>query len=161
MDSREGLFPDNLCFESFKKCAEIEHDMKGIRELWERISITCSMFLQVRHHHRRWISLGEAFVRKWGIDYVPVDIESSFDEVEKEPPIFDVQCNECYLDMEEISNHHEWIRSLNYPFPRVPSYHNYWIPRVEAFMQKWSSDYVPADIKSSLAEVKELYPIDR
>ena len=161
MDSREGLFPDDLCFESFDKCAEYQDDLKGIRKLWECISITCSPFLYVQHRHRRWILLVDAFVQKWGIDYVPVDIESSFDEVEKEQPIFDVQCNEWNLDMEEISNHHEWIRSLNYPFPRVPSYHNYWIPRVEAFMQKWSSDYVPADIKSSLAEVKELYPINQ
>ena len=102
-----------------------------------------------------------AFVQKWGIDYVPVDIERSFVVIEEEQPIFEAQCHEWILTVEEISNHREWIEELNYPFPRVPSYHNYWIPRVEAFIRKWTSDYVPDDVKRSLAEAKERYPIDR
>ena len=117
MGSREGLFPDDLRFEGFEKCAEYENEMEGIRKLWEYISTTYSLFLQVQVRHRQWIPLLVAFVQKWGIDYVPVDIERSFVVVEEEQPIFEAQCHEWILTMEEISNHREWIEELNYPFP--------------------------------------------
>ena len=161
INSREGLFPDDLRFEGFDECAEYEDDMKGIKELWEYISTTYLSFLQVQNRSCQWILMVEVFIQKWGIDYVPVDIESSFGEVEKEQPIFVAQYNGWIREVEIIRNHHEWIENLNHTFPRVSSYHNYWILRVKAFIQKWSSDYVPDDIKNSLAVVKELYPIDQ
>ena len=103
----------------------------------------------------------EVFVQKWGMDCVPADIKRSFVVVKEEQPIFVAQCNKRVREVEIIRNHHEWVKNLNHPFPRILSYHNYWIPRVEAFIQKWSSDYVPDDIKRSLAKVKELYPINQ
>ena len=103
----------------------------------------------------------EVFIQKWGMNCVPVDIERSFVVVEEEQSIFMAQCSKQVREVEMIRTHHEWIENPNHPFPRVSTYHNYWVPRVETFIQKWSSDYVPGDIKSSLAEVKELYPIDR
>ena len=49
------------------------------------------------------------------------------------------------------------IASINttwYPEPRLSNYRNQWVLMVEAFEQKWGSNYVPADIKSTLDEVK-------
>ena len=45
------------------------------------------------------------------------------------------------------------INTTWYPEPRLSNYRK-WAPMVEAFEQKWGSDYVPADIKSALDEVK-------
>ena len=117
MDSREGLFLDDLPFEGFDTCAEYEDDMKGIKELWEYISTTYLSFLQVQNRSCQWILMVEVFIQKWGIDYVPVDIESSFGEVEKEQPIFVAQYNGWIREVEIIRNHHEWIENLNHPFP--------------------------------------------
>ena len=64
MDSREGLFPGDLRFESFDKCAKYEDDMKGIRELWEYIITTYLLFLQVQVCNRQWILMVEAFIQK-------------------------------------------------------------------------------------------------
>ena len=67
--------------------------------------ICCFFQVQVRHH--QWIPLLVAFVQKWGIDYVPVDIERSFVVVEEEQPIFEDQCDKFDRTVEEISNHCE------------------------------------------------------
>ena len=45
------------------------------------------------------------------------------------------------------------INTTWYPEPRLSNYRK-WVLMVEAFEQKWGSDYVPADIKSALDEVK-------
>ena len=75
--------------------------------------------------------------------------------------VFDslTKCAAYEHSMTEIKDHFECINKKCYPFSRVQFYHNQWIPMVEAFEQKWGSGYVPADIKSSLAEVKKSYPI--
>ena len=102
----------------------------------------------------------EAFIRRWGMHCASADMNRCFVIVQEEQPIFVAQCKERVREVEEIRNHREWIEGPNHPFPRVLFYHNLWVPKVEAFIQKWSSDYVPDDVKRSLAEVKELYPID-
>ena len=81
--------------------------------------------------------------------------------VQEEHPTFLAQVEERVHDVGEIRNQREWIEAQNHPFPRVLFYQNHWIPKVEAFIQKWTSEYVPDDVKRSLAEVKERYPIDR
>ena len=60
MDSCEGLFSDDL---QFDRCVEYEDDMKGIRELWEYISTTYSLFLQVQVRSRWWIPMVEVFIQ--------------------------------------------------------------------------------------------------
>ena len=161
MDSDGHLFPDDVPVDFFCKCAECENDIEKLMKYWEQIGVMDSLCLQVHIRSVGWIPMLEAFIRKWGMHSVSADIKRSFVIVEEEQPIFVAQCNERVREVEIIRNHHEWIKNLNHLFPQGSSYHNYWIPRVEAFMQKWSSDYVPADIKSSLAEVKELYPTNR
>ena len=69
------------------------------------------------------------------------------------------ECAEWNHGMTEIKDNIKWINKKWYPFPRVQFYKNHWIPMVEAFEKKWGSNYVSADIKSSLAEVKKLYPL--
>ena len=69
------------------------------------------------------------------------------------------ECAEWNHGVTEIKDHIAWINKKRYLFPRVQFYHNHWIPMIEAFEQNLGSDYVPADIKSSLAEVKKLYPL--
>ena len=45
------------------------------------------------------------------------------------------------------------INTTWYPEPRLSNYQK-WVLMVEVFEQEWGSDYVPADIKSALEEVK-------
>ena len=45
------------------------------------------------------------------------------------------------------------INTTWYPEPRLSNYRK-WVLMVEVFEQEWGSDYVPADIKSALEEVK-------
>ena len=61
-------------------------------------------------------------------------------------------------DVMAIKDKIAWINTTWAPEPQFSHYHNQWIPMVEAFEQKWGSDYVPADIKSSLDEVKSSIP---
>ena len=61
---------------------------------------------------------------------------------------------EWYHEVMAIKDEIASINTTRYPEPRLSHYRNRWVPMVEAFEQKWGSDYVPADIKSSLDEVK-------
>ena len=58
-----------------------------------------------------------------------------------------------YHEVMVIKDEVAWINTTWYPEPRLSNYRK-WVPMVEAFEQKWGSDYVPADIKSALDEVK-------
>ena len=117
MDSGEGLFPGDVRFEGFCKCAECEDDMKELMDFWKQISTKYSSCLQVHIRSVQWIPMLEAFIRRWGMHSASADIERSFVIVEEEQPIFVAQCNERVREVEIIRNHHEWIENLNHPFP--------------------------------------------
>ena len=68
------------------------------------------------------------------------------------------ECTNWNHDVAKIKDKMAWINTQWYPLLRVPLYQNEWIPMYKAFDQKWGSDYVPADIKSSLVDVMDLYP---
>ena len=102
----------------------------------------------------------EVFVDQWGVDCTTADLLRCCRMVREEQPAYLAQVEERYHDVIRIRNHREWIESPNPPFPRDLFYQNLWIPRVEAFVRRWTDDYVPDDIKRSLAEATERYPID-
>ena len=60
---------------------------------------------------------------------------------------------EWYHEVMVIKDEVALINTTWYPEPRLSNYRK-WVPMVKAFEQKWASDYVPADIKSALDEVK-------
>ena len=61
-------------------------------------------------------------------------------------------------DMMAIKDNIASINTTWAPEPRFSHYQNQRIPMAEAFEQKLGSDYVPADFKSSLDEVKSSIP---
>ena len=64
------------------------------------------------------------------------------------------ECIEWYHEIMVIKDKIALINTTWYPEPRLSNYQNQWVPMVKAFEQKWGSDYVPADIKSTLEKVK-------
>ena len=161
MNSDGRLFQDDVPVDFFRKCSECENDIKKLMKYWKRIGAKDSLCLQVHIRSVGWIPMLEVFIERWGLYCASADLHRCYVMVKKEQPTFLAQCEERVHDVGEIRNHREWIEGQKYPFPRVLFYQNHWIPKVEAFIQKWTSEYVPDDVKRSLAEVKERYPIDR
>ena len=64
------------------------------------------------------------------------------------------ECTDWNHDVTKIKDKMAWINTQWHPFPQVSLYQNEWILMFKAFKQKWGSDYVPADIKSSLVDIK-------
>ena len=168
MDFDGRLFPDDVPFDFgdipvdfFRRCAECENGIEKLMEYWEQISVMDSLYLQVHVRSMEWIPMLELFLEQWGEDCATADLHRCYEMVLEEQPTFMEHVEERYRDVKGIRNHREWIESPNPPFPQDLFYRNLWIPRVEAFIRKWTSDYVPDDVKRSLAEARERYPIDR
>ena len=161
MDSDGRLFPEDVQVDCFRKCAECENDIKKLMKYWKRIGAKDSLCLQVHIRSMEWIPMLELFIERWGEYCASADLHRYYVMVQEEQPTFLVQVEERVHDVGEIRNQREWIEAQNHPFPWALFYQNHWIPKVEAFIQKWTSEYVPDDVKRSLAEVKERYPIDQ
>ena len=161
MDSDGRLFPDDVPVDFFCKCAECENDIKKLMKYWEQIGVMDSLCLQVHIRSMEWIPMLDLFVERWGEYCATAELHRCYEIVLEEQSTFMAQVEERSHDVKGIRNYRKWIEGSNPPFPRDLFYRNLWIPKVEAFIQKWTGDYVPDDVKRSLAEAKERYPIDR
>ena len=137
-----------------------ENGIEKLMTYWDQISAMNPLYLQVHIRSMGWMPLLGVFVDRWGIDSATADILRCCRVVRDELPVYLAQLEERYNDVMGIRDYREWIESPNPPFPRDLFYQNLWIPRVEAFVRRWTDDYVPDDIKRSLAEATERYPID-
>ena len=153
----------------FGECFTGVEGLVRLKVYWEEIIGMYPVHLQAYIRCMEWMELLGVFVKRWGVDCCDDDIVKYCRKVGDERPVIKKQMEERRQDMTGIRKHREWIESPNPPYPRelIESvsldwyYRSVWIPKVEAFIQKWTSDYVPDDIKRSLAEIKERYPIDR
>ena len=161
MNSDGRLFPDDVPVDFFRKCAECENDIKKLMKYWERIKLMDSSCLQVHIHSMEWIPMLEKFLERWGEYCASADLHRCYVMVQGEQTIFLKQVEERIHEVREIMSHREWIEGKTPPFSWDLFYQNHWIPKVEVFIQKWTSEYVPEYVKRSLAEVKERYPIDQ
>ena len=118
------------------------------------------LYLQVHIRSMEWMELLGVFVDRWGVDCCDADLLRCCRMVRREQPVYVAQIEGRCRDLTGIRKYREWIERPNPPCPRDFYYQKIWIPKVEAFIQKWTSDYVPDDVKRSLAEAKERYPID-
>ena len=98
------------------------------------------------------------FLNQWGNYCASDDVHKCYLMVVKEKTIFLDQVKERKSEVNEILCHHEWVEREKPLFPQGSFYQNHWIPKVEAFVRKWTSAYVPKYVKKALAEVKERYP---
>ena len=145
----------------FGECASGVDALVKLKAYWEEIIGMYPVHLQAYIRCMEWMELLGVFVKRWGVDCCDNDIVKYCRKVGDERPVIKKQMEERVQDVREIMSHREWIKGQTPLFPWDLFYQNHWILKVEAFIQKWTSDYVPDDIKRSLAEVKERYPIDR
>ena len=153
----------------FGECASGVDALVKLKAYWEEIIGMYPVHLQAYIRCIEWMKLLKVFVKRWSVDCCDSDIAKYCRKVSDEQPFMRKQMKERRLIMTGIRKHREWMEGAETPYPReliesVPLdwwYRSVWIPKVEAFIQKWTSDYVPDDIKRSLAEVKERYSIDR
>ena len=164
MESENRVNPDVF----YGECATSEEALEKLKGYWDQISRIYPVHLQAYIHSKEWLKLLGVFVDRWGVECTDVDIFMCCRMIHDEQPVLEEQLEEKDKDVIEIRKHREWIESPNPPFPRdlISScsqdwyFQTIWIPKVETFIRKWTSVYVPDDVKRSLAEVKERYPVD-
>ena len=165
MESKRRVNPDVF----YGECATSEEGLVKLKTYWEQISGMYPVHLQAYIRSMEWMELLGVLVDQWGVDCCDADILRCCRIIHDERPVLEEQLEEKDKDVIGIRKHREWIESPNPPFPRDLIslcsqdwyFRTIWIPKVETFIRKWTSVYVPDDVKRSLAEVKEQYPIDR
>ena len=140
--------------------SECENEIEKLMTCWEQIGVKYPLYLQVQFRVMEWMPMLDSFVERWGVDCCTADISRCVRVVRGEMLTYTAQIFERYQDVTGIRKHRKWIERPSPPFPRDFFYRYLWIPKVEAFIQKWTIDCVPDDILTSLAEAKERYPID-
>ena len=139
------------------ECADYIREMKEITELHDSINKAKFPFPRVNRFYNEWLELVNKFTDNYGWDNVPDHLQSYIEVVKAYEPIYTTECTEWNHELTTIKHHME--RCVEMPaIAQAQFFHNYWVPRVEAFVNKWGSEYVPDQILSTLAAVKKFYP---
>ena len=70
-----------LNFSSEAKYIKWYHEAMAIKDEIASINTTWYPEPRLSHYRNQWVPMVEAFEKKWGSDYVPTDIKSTFNEV--------------------------------------------------------------------------------
>ena len=139
-----------------EECVEYIRAMKEITELHDSINKAKFPFPRVNRFYNEWLKLVEKFIKNYGWDNVPDHLQSYIEVVKANEPIYTTECTKWNHELKTIKHHMKQCVEMP-AIPQAQFFCNYWVPRVEAFVNKWGSEYVPDRILSTLADVKQFY----